>query len=172
MATRTRYTTVPLDDPADEIDRKKKEELELARKGRKEKVKTYENLLHSVFWIAASIFVLYYSNLPYVIVSDPRVNRVFLSLGIICFTVISFVTIYVTIYIPLNSRIKGVPPPSDSVIYSTDATHTKIGAAAIVGMFFSSVVTIWPIWGFISLPICLVLGFGSIMLISIIPFPC
>jgi hypothetical protein len=91
-------------------------------------------------------------------------DRTFLLLAGLSGGVLLSVVGYLALWVPLTAP----RPVVDLGAYAP--TAAPVGAASAVATFVFLCVAFWPVWGFVSLPILIVLSFAACLGPNLIPF--
>jgi len=140
----------------------------LKRKGQKildkydpSKVKSSRINTHSIFWMVASIAVFYYTDFYMAVKLDPNVNWSYLYPGIGFIFISVFIGMFCVIWC---HYIKGVSDYEN--LYPAAVPLATISFLA--GMICCCA-ALWPIWGWLTIPILLTLFMGMMFATTILP---
>lgn len=122
----------------------------------------WRRAVENTVWLAAAAFAMYYgdghSDFFSVLISNPRIMRRPFYVGLLCLAINTVIFLYLAVW--LRHVIK------------TDASWDVIAPGAIptatilgVGSFLMFVFALWPVWGFLTLPLLVTL-FMSLVIIS------
>lgn len=114
--------------------------------------------LHSIFWVFLSVATIYYSNFFYNLWQNPQINTLFFSISLTSFGIFSTLTIYATFFTPSFDDIEITSP-------------NLIPTATIFGFicFNSTLIAIWPVWGWYSPLMLITLMMGYLMAGTFLP---
>lgn len=121
-------------------------------------------MLHSLGWVAAAGLILYYTDLLNVIRFDTRVNQPFLALGFTALFALLMVVAYLAAWVPLTAS----RPVLDLSTYAPRVV--PVGAVAGVSTFIFFTIALWPVWGWVTLPIMIILSFAACLGPNLLPF--
>ncbi|CAG9463300.1 unnamed protein product [Pedinophyceae sp. YPF-701] len=119
-------------------------------------------------WILGAAFVLYFGDgrrpLPAVLANDPRIRQGWLS--IFCFGVGANFLLF--LYTAYWLRWTGKCLPGQDY---EDVAPWAIPTAVVMGLvsFVAAHVAAWPVWGFLCIPMCIILYMGFFMATLLIP---
>ncbi|KAI4380062.1 hypothetical protein MLD38_006291 [Melastoma candidum] len=120
------------------------------------------DLAVNTLWIASAVFVVYYgdsqSNLVFLLLRDGRIRRVPLCLGMIS-VALNFLIFFYTIM--MAWRLRRFDEKWELTSISALPFVTSFG---VIG-FFSLSFALWPIWGFLSLPLLFTLFMVSMVIL-------
>ncbi|CAI2377392.1 unnamed protein product [Moneuplotes crassus] len=137
----------------------------LKREARKKKWVKRLNIctekLHALIWVLVAAFVIYKTNFFRVIWEHPYRNIIFLDICVIGLTIYLVMVVYLTLFLPIFRGIENWEEVYPNVI----------PFLSIVGVvtFFSSFLAFFPIWGFLTVPIILVIFMGYSMSLTFLP---
>ena len=117
--------------------------------------------LHALFWIVLAGFIIYKTNFFRVIWEHPMRNMFFLDIGIVLFTTYMIAIWYLTLYLPIVRGIHDWEEKYPNII----PFLSLVG----VGVFVSSFLAFFPIWGFLTIPIIVVIFMGYSMWMAFLP---
>lgn len=120
----------------------------------------FRSKIEAGIWIAAFIFTFHKSQIVKQLFTNPRVTQPFFILFLTCLGINFAVTLFI-LYLNYFKNIR------DYETYSPQITPFA-AVAGFIG-FTSLIVAIFPIYGFLSLVIVPVLGFGLMMFSAFIP---
>ncbi len=127
--------------------------------------------MKAVGWISGATYAIYQSNFFHVIFTHPFVNpfvvfviflelwnpekpcRVFFKLALISFGVSMALLLYMSFYLPYVARIQ-----TDPEEYSPAAV--PITTLGIILCFLTSIMAFWPVWGWYTFPLIVVIATG------------
>ena len=114
--------------------------------------------VHSIAWVLASVFVVYYSNFFHNIWENEKINNLFFAMSLISFGVFSSISVYATFLTPSFDDLEITSP-------------RLIPAATIFGFicFNSTLIAIWPVWGWYSPPMLVTMMMGYLMVGTFLP---
>merc|ERR1712080_768536 len=110
----------------------------------------------TLFWVGGAGFILYYSELPTVLRGDPRINRFFLRLTMLSLTGVFFGVLYMVVWVPLTVEF----PVHDFNFYCPRLV--QFTCASGLATYITFVITIWPVWGLVSIPMVSVFSIASL----------
>lgn len=113
---------------------------------------------HQLFWMAAAIAVLYYSNFFTVIFTHAGVNPVFFAVTLIGFGLFASMTLYAVFGLPQDEEIEVVAP-----------RLVPTATAVAFTTFLTALIAFWPVWGWYTPLIMLVLLMGMLMSGQLMP---
>ena len=113
---------------------------------------------HHLFWMAAAIAVLYYSNFFTVIFTHSGVNPLFFALTLMGFGIFASMTLYALFGLPRDEDIEVVAP-------RLIPTATAIGFTT----FMSALIAFWPVWGWYTPLMLVVMLMGYLMSGQVMP---
>ena len=119
--------------------------------------------LHTIFWMVAAWMVFDYSDFPNVIVNDARIKSTFLKVGASLVSINLLVGVYLVVYL---SYIRG---KKDWTSHTHPALIPLATLCFCVGMGLCTI-ALWPVWGFLTMPILFTLFMGLVMLATLLPF--
>ena len=114
--------------------------------------------LHALAWIAGAVFVLYKSNFFRVIWTHDQTNHFYFGLSLLLFGGFLGMVTYATYLFQVNQDPDVVAP-------------NLIPAAALTtcALFFTATAAFWPIWGWYTPGILVVLAMGFLMAGTLLP---
>merc|ERR1719198_2703804 len=56
--------------------------------------------IQALIWVGIGIFIFFHTNLLPVLLSDPRIHRVYLNLSLVCFTINLVCVVYIIVVLP------------------------------------------------------------------------
>ena len=118
---------------------------------------------HTIFWMIAAMIVFNYTDFANVLVNDARVKVNLLTAGCGMIAINLSIGAYLVIYL---SYIRG---KRDWTVHAHPALIPVATLFGCIGMVISTI-ALWPVWGFLTLPILFTLFMGIIMLASLLPF--
>jgi len=138
---------------------------EEAKKRRAELVDKINTKIHALFWVISSGSVMYYTDFLRVLFEDRRVNRPYFNLSLVCFGINCCLMFYLTIWLPYIKKIT-----LSWNVYCPRVIPTMTIVGILCG--FLAIVSLWPVWGFLT-PFILGLTFlGMFFALHFIPWPC
>lgn len=154
--SRQRYQRVPTaEESASAASRKKR---------RSEAAETVATKIQALAWVVAGSFVAYQTDLPFVLLSDARVDRPWFNVAVAAFAVNSVLCFYLCVWLPYVARVTlewNVYCPR--VIPTMTAVGLVCGVALLRGL--------WPVWGLLT-PVILALFFmACLMSLHFVPWP-
>ncbi|MES1913948.1 MAG: hypothetical protein MHM6MM_006091 [Cercozoa sp. M6MM] len=126
-----------------------------------DKVKTY---LHSVFWVALAVLLLWRSKLFQVVSNgDERLRWPFLVCGMASTLTVIGIFTYLTVWLPMVKK-----------QYRRDFNefkpkHIQVATALMVAQFFLYCIALWPVYGFASPVLVGVTGMGALFSLNLLP---
>ncbi|KAG2423543.1 hypothetical protein HXX76_015289 [Chlamydomonas incerta] len=121
--------------------------------------------LESAFWVFAALATVVFGNgendLVTVALTDSRINRLFLLLGIINIIFNCILFAYVFLWL---GYIRGQTDPLESGTLAIPA-----GAVTFMTTLVSMVVALWPIFGLVAIAQVVVVTYGLISMLNFIP---
>mmetsp|Transcript_24758 Transcript_24758/g.55768 ORF Transcript_24758/g.55768 Transcript_24758/m.55768 type:complete len:170 (+) Transcript_24758:145-654(+) len=145
---------------------------EEAKKRRAELVERISSKVQALFWVAGSIAAIYFTDLIRVLFEDKRINRLFLNVAIVCLAVNTVIMIYLTAWVPyqerLLSRKLGKPKKLDWEVYCPRMIPTMTAFALV--FFIAMTKAMWPVFGFLTPLILLLLFMGFVFTTHFIPY--
>lgn len=113
---------------------------------------------HAICWVLASLYVLYQSNFFYVIWTSEATNTVFFGISLMLFGIFVTLVVYAAFLLPGTEEVEVTAP-------------SLIPIASAVGClcFLTSLIAFWPVWGWYTPVILVVLQVGYLMLGSFLP---
>mmetsp|Transcript_23992 Transcript_23992/g.35212 ORF Transcript_23992/g.35212 Transcript_23992/m.35212 type:complete len:156 (+) Transcript_23992:50-517(+) len=154
--TARRYRKVPQYEANDAEESKKEKAEQLERVSTK---------IHALFWVAAAVAVIIYTDFINVLLHSERVNRFSLNIAIALFFANVGIVIYLTLWLPLVQK---VTVSWDIYCPRMIPTATLLGVLCII----FSISAFWPIWGFLSPLVITMLVLGFVFSTHFIPWPC
>lgn len=131
------------------------EELNEKKKKLEEWLEYLKEKLFALLWVCAACAAIYYSNFFKHFYNNEKTNKFFYNIFMLSVGVNAIVAIYVAIVMPYFLKIKeDVETYNPRVIY----------IASISGFisFFSLIITVWPIFGWYSVPLVFLMFIGYI----------
>lgn len=122
-------------------------------------------LLHLALWIAASVFVVVFSDLWRVLREDSRIDRLSLGLALVSLIYCSGCVLYLAVYIRVHA------PPNAEDYEKLCPKTVRSGALAGVVLFLAAVKALWPVWGWVSLVMVAVLLMTALFIPAALPVP-
>ncbi|RNA25638.1 transmembrane protein -like [Brachionus plicatilis] len=119
--------------------------------------------LENICWLIASVLCLYYTNIVSVILWDEGINRSLLYAAILFISVNIFIGIYLIIYL---SKIKDIP---SSKWNEYNPYLIPVATGAFVSGSIIMLISLWPVYGWLTAPILFTIFMGFIVLIINIP---
>lgn len=107
---------------------------------------------HQLFWLAAAIAVLYYSNFFTVIFTHAGVNPTFFAVTLIGFGLFASMTLYAVFGLPHDEEVEVVAP-----------RLVPTATAVAFTTFLTAMIAFWPVWGWFTPAILLILLMGTLM---------
>lgn len=117
--------------------------------------------LRNGFWVLVAVVTVYYSNFFHHLFRNPNINEFFFQLSMTGYTMIVCLMVFSTFIMP---RIAGT-----SDIEEYNPKLIPIGAAVGFISVISLIIAIWPVWGWWSLLIFIVLWKGFFGLSVFLP---
>lgn len=117
--------------------------------------------LRNGFWVLVAVVTVYYSNFFHHLFRNPNINELFFQLSMTGYTMIVCLMVFSTFIMP---RIAGT-----SDIEEYNPKLIPIGAAVGFISVISLLIAIWPVWGWWSLLIFIVLWKGFFGLSVFLP---
>ena len=121
------------------------------------------NYIHSLFWICLALFVIRYSDLIRVIRLDDRILFPLLCISGVSWCGCLLIVTYLTIFLPCCKKVK---------VDDYNVTHPQYIKGTIflaITSYITFIVSIWPIWGWMSILIASSILMGLIMIPNFIP---
>jgi hypothetical protein len=138
--------------------RLKREAREAERAGKMEAVQTK---IYAVFWTAAMLAVLYYTDFFRVCLTSTLVNRFWFNLSLVCWGVDAAAMMYLGCYLPY----KGITLEWN--VYCPRVIPTASAAMALGSL--TLMFGLWPVWGFVTPFILGISGIGFLMSLHFVP---
>lgn len=112
----------------------------------------------SLAWVAAAVFIVYYTNFFSVIWENSKVNTLFFSISLISFGIFFSMILYASFVIANVEDIEIIAP-------------RIIPTASLFGFccFMSSLVAFWPVWGWYTPAILFTMLMGYLMAGTFVP---
>ena len=151
------YEQVPSSDQSDKDAAEEKKE-------RAKKLEVISSKMHALFWVILSIMLIVYLDIWKVIMNDTRINRIALNLAVFTFAANIVICLYLTFWLPF---VKKVTLPWEIYCPRMIPTATALGLLCMA----SSIIAMWPVWGFLSPFIIFFLCLGIMMSTHFIPWP-
>eukprot|EP00960_Hanusia_phi_P062183 765077-Hanusia_phi.AAC.1 len=133
-------------------------------RSRKEQVKSK---VEAVCWLIAGFAVLNATDFLRVILTDDRVNRFFLNLGLLCCVTVLAVMIYLIFWLAVVHDVQweAAYNSKDPANPHNKPVRKAIGLAAIcvVTSSISFPIALWPVWSWGTIPILLILTRNLLM---------
>lgn len=137
----------------------------LKREARKKKWVKRLNLwtarLHALFWIVISSLVVYKTNFFRVAWEHPDRNMFFLDIWLICLVIYVVMIAYLTLFLPIFQGIHNWEERFPNIIPFLSCVG--------VALFISSFLAFFPVWGFLTIPIVIVIFMGFSMWLTFLP---
>lgn len=153
----TRYRRVPQNDGDSD-------ESKILKNERAKRIERITEKVHSAFWVGLSIIILYYTNIINQAFHDERVQGIALTLAIICFTINICLVIYSTIWLPLVVKIR---VPTEIYAPKIIPLSAALGVSTIILFMYA----FWPIYGFLTPLLIMILTLGLLFSTHFIPWP-
>lgn len=154
------------------------------KKRRSEAAEQIATKIQALAWVLVGAFVTYETDLPFVLLSDPDVNRFWFNIAAACFTMNSVLCFYLTIWLPYIQRVT-----TEWNVFCPRVIPTMTAIGVICGFSHASRVSntpfaifrhharrrlirgLWPVWGLLT-PFILALVFmACLMSLHFIPWP-
>jgi len=119
--------------------------------------------IHTIGWCIGAAFIIYYGDIWRVATIDSRPNIYFLRFGVCELIGLTIVMLYLAIYIPCTEKIRVI----DYNKFCPRAVQT--GAALGVSSYFCFLIAFWPVWGFVTPFLLIVLYVAAILFPNFIP---
>ncbi|KAF1326720.1 hypothetical protein FI667_g8223, partial [Globisporangium splendens] len=145
------------DDETDEMLKKRKKQ-----KARSQHAAAWSTKLHALIWIVAAGSVAYAIDFFHVIFSDPRINKWYFHVGLICMGVNICITAYLAIYLPYIKRIH-----LEWNVYCPRMIPTAMVVGAVAT--FAFIFAFWPVWGLFTPGLLALFFIGSLMTAHFLP---
>ena len=152
-------------DIVDDEDQKKYEDRPFLEKLGHKLYKYYEiveHYLHAFIAVAVAIYIIYFTNMFYNLYFNPKIKRYYLytSALLFIFDILTFMYIYIYLpYVKKYDEIKVEKEFEEVVPYCT-----LIGVLALICLMIS----MWNIYGFLSIPMVLLIFWGIVMSSNIV----
>ena len=157
-----KYTQVPTNE--DDVNIQSLPQRGMMNNSRAKRIGTeISNYVHSIFWIALALFVVKYSDLIRVIRLDERVILPFFYIAAASWCGVLSLVIYLSFFLPCCKKQK---------VDDFNVTHPQHIQATLfltITSFITFVISIWPIWGWISIFMTASILMGLIMIPNFIP---
>eukprot|EP00741_Cyanophora_paradoxa_P003429 tig00000704_g3332.t1 len=127
-----------------------------------ERHRKLKNKLEALAWIAGAVLVMNYSEFLDVIHGSPFVRRSWFNLGVAAFLGNTFLTMYVTVWL---KYVRGVDNAWEA--HFPKAVPISIGLG--LTSFLCLLIGLWPVWGFMTLFIMLILTMAFFMSLHLLP---
>jgi hypothetical protein len=108
--------------------------------------------LLSLMWVGLAAGCLYYSNFFYQLFHNPKILEPFFTVSMACYSVVIILTVFISFVLPLVYKIENVEEYNPRLI----PIATVFGVVAVISLL----VAIWPVWGYSSLLIFVLLFKG------------
>ena len=121
-----------------------------------------EHYLHAFLSVGVAIFIIYYTNLFYNLYYNPKIKRYYLYSSAILFIIDIITFMYIYVYLPFVKKydeIKVEKEFDEVVPYCT-----FIGVFALICL----IISMWNVYGFLSVPIVLLIFWGIVMSSNIV----
>lgn len=118
---------------------------------------------HTILWMVAGMMVFNYTDFLNVLMYDGRIKEGLFQIGASLMAVNIAVGAYLVIYM---SYIRG---KRDWARYTHKALIPVATVCGLIGMVLCTV-ALWPVWGFLTIPIVFTLFMGVLMLATLLPF--
>ena len=138
MAPTQRYARVPTT-----------EEDSKAAANKKRRSEAAENIatkIQALAWVATGVFVAYQTDLPFVMLSHPDVNRFWFNIAASCFTMNTVLCAYLTLWLPYVQRV---------------TTEWAVYCPRVI----------WPVWGLLTTFIRAIIFLACLMSLHFIEWP-
>eukprot|EP01015_Nassula_variabilis_P019878 TRINITY_DN3406_c0_g1_i3.p1 TRINITY_DN3406_c0_g1~~TRINITY_DN3406_c0_g1_i3.p1 ORF type:complete len:219 (+),score=25.09 TRINITY_DN3406_c0_g1_i3:50-706(+) len=139
----------PLNSDNDLGEDNSKDPFEIRKKKVEKFLKWLRIKVEALLWCLACAITIYYTNFFRLIFEHPRINTLFLNIGMIGIGINSILGLYAGFYLPF---IKKNRDPIDQV----NPRAVQLGAIAGVTTFITIIIAIWPLWGWLSILIIFV----------------
>ena len=116
----------------------------------------------NILWLVVSLVVFHFTDFHKVLYYDPRINRFWFNIGAGLFSVTLSVALFLIVW---QSFIKKKNP--DNWEKDHPAAIPVATASFIIG-FFCVTKGLWPVWGFLTLPILAALFMGFTVLVAML----
>jgi len=157
----TRYRRVSPDESHSEPSTSNVNHAAVANKSRSERI---SEKVHALFWVGGASTVAYLTDMPKVLLSDDRINRILFDLAVVLLCINTVLTFYLAVYLPKFRKI-------DSSAWSVYCPRV-ISTMTIVGIFCGIFLirATWPVWGFLSPFILGIVSLGFLFFLHFIPW--
>mmetsp|Transcript_14318 Transcript_14318/g.36562 ORF Transcript_14318/g.36562 Transcript_14318/m.36562 type:complete len:224 (-) Transcript_14318:6-677(-) len=136
-----------------------------------------KNKVEAVFWLAAAAFVLNSTDILHVMYRDDRVLRPVLNVALAASLVLVLCVSYLVVRVGVFAGVDW-----DKLYHSRDAARASknpyyrpvcnavgVGACAFCACLTGFPISLWPVWGWWTLPILFVLGMAMLMTMHFVP---
>ncbi|KAK8523505.1 hypothetical protein V6N13_113450 [Hibiscus sabdariffa] len=125
------------------------------------RTRTWTEILETVLWVASALFIIYFgdrhSNLIYLLWLDERIRRMPLYLGLIGITLNVALFIYTSM---LSWSVRRFDEKWELLSVISLPFLTLLGLVSFCLLCFA----LWPIWGFLTLPLLFTLFMAGLVL--------
>ena len=118
--------------------------------------------MQALIWVTLAIFVFLYTDLLPILLSDSRIERFYLNVAIVCFTINVICLLYAIFFLPC---IQGVKIPWDVYVPRLVPITALLGI--ISGLAF--IRSLWGVFGFLSPIIVFFETFGLFFSLHFVP---
>ena len=156
MAPTQRYARVPTT-----------EEDSKAAANKKRRSEAAENIatkIQALAWVATGVFVAYQTDLPFVMLSHPDVNRFWFNIAASCFTMNTVLCAYLTLWLPYVQRVT-----TEWAVYCPRVIPTMTAIGVVCGI--SLIRGLWPVWGLLTPFILAIIFMACLMSLHFTPWP-
>eukprot|EP00622_Pseudochattonella_farcimen_P004096 FR739412.1.p1 GENE.FR739412.1~~FR739412.1.p1 ORF type:complete len:159 (+),score=18.25 FR739412.1:153-629(+) len=121
--------------------------------------------IQAAFWVGLAGFVMYLTDLPKTVFENPDIDRLYLNISIICLVINTCLTAYLIVWLPHVLKI--------TLTYEVYCPRV-IPTMTVVGIlfFFTTLKALWPVYGFLTPLIQLVMFMGFLFSTHFIPNCC
>ncbi|KAJ1405279.1 hypothetical protein B484DRAFT_457112 [Ochromonadaceae sp. CCMP2298] len=139
-------------------------EEESSKKARAERIERISAKVHAVFWVAAALAVMYFTDFWNVLYSE-KIDRFTLNLAIMCFFVDAGIFLYLVAWLPFILK---VTAPWE--VFCPNMIPMATGFGVLFLVLF--IVSFWPVWGMLTPLWVGILMIGFVFSAHFVPWPC
>mmetsp|Transcript_2899 Transcript_2899/g.6593 ORF Transcript_2899/g.6593 Transcript_2899/m.6593 type:complete len:224 (+) Transcript_2899:17-688(+) len=138
---------------------------------------TVKNKVEAVFWLAAAAFVLNSTDLLHVMYRDERVVRPVLNVGLVGSLVLVLCVAYLVVRVGVLAGVdwdklynaRDAAKAAQNPFYRPICNAVGVGAAAFCTCLVCYPISLWPVWGWWTVPILFVMGMAMLMSMHFVP---
>lgn len=115
----------------------------------------------SLIWVSLAAGCLYYTNFFHHLFHNPKILEPYFTISIACYSVIIVLTLFISFVLPHVYKIENVEDYNPRLI----PIATVFGVVAIICLL----IAIWPVWGYTSLLVFVLLWKGFFEVSAFLP---